>query len=260
MEGSFYKPVVMAIAGFDPGSGAGITADMKTFHSIGVYGTGVISCITAQNHNEFYDLSEIDHEIFKTQLNGLGKGYKIRSVKTGLLTKRTAEIIGRWKKKNLEIPIIADPVFTATAGRNFFTETDIEYLKESFFKYATLITPNLFEASVLSGIKIKSVEDMKKAGKKMVEEIGIPVLIKGGHLTGNAVDILFFNNSEFSFEREKIDGVNTHGSGCILSSAISAYIALGNTIKDAVFEAKKFITKIMEHPVLLDRTGEVIEP
>ncbi len=257
---NFAKPVVMTVAGFDPGGGAGIIADLKTFHSLGVYGVSLISCFTAQNHDKFLGISEADPGFFKTQLAGLNGGYKIKAVKSGLLTKETSEIIGIWKKENPDIPLIVDPVFTATSGKDFFTKGDIGLLKDSFYGFSDLITPNLFEASILSGIEIKSIEDMLKAGRGLSAELNVPILIKGGHLDNVATDILFYKDSEYHFGDRKIKGVNTHGSGCILSAAITSYIALGDGIKEAVVKAKNFVTDLMIKPSGLSGVGRIIEP
>lgn len=254
------KPVALTIAGFDPGSGAGITADIKTFKQIGVYGIGVISCITSQHHTSFHNVSEVDKEIFRDQLLSVSEGYRIKAVKIGLLTKSTAEITGDWKRRNIDIPMIVDPVFSATSGRDFFKRRDSDFLKEVLLKYADLITPNLSEAAILSGINTSSIQGMIEAGRSLRNELNIPVLVKGGHLEGDATDILFTNESEILLKDKRVEGVNTHGSGCILSSAITAYIAMGEDLNTAVSKGKSFLKGILGNPVDLEGVGLLIEP
>jgi len=254
------KPVALTIAGFDPGSGAGISADIKTFRQIGVYGIGVISCITSQHHTSFHNVSEVEKGSFRDQLLSVSEGYRIKAVKTGLLTKSTAEIAGDWKRRNIDIPMIVDPVFSATSGRDFFKRQDADFLKEILLKYADLITPNLNEAAILSGIKTNSIEGMVEAGRSIRNELNIPVLVKGGHLEGDATDILFTNDSEIFLKDKRVEGVNTHGSGCILSSAITAYIAMGEDLDTAVSKGKSFLNGLLKNPVELEGVGLLLEP
>ena len=254
------KSVVMVVAGFDPGSGAGLSADIKTMNSLGVYGIGLLTSITSQNHNSFSSVSEVDPELFREQLELLNSGYEIDCVKSGLMTKETADILGSWKRDNPDIFMICDPVFTATSGKDFFNKEDAFILEKNLYKYADLITPNIHEASILSGIEIRNTEDMGKAGRKLMERTGNAVLVKGGHLDGDAVDILFSGSCEKYFRSGRISGVNSHGSGCILSSAIAAYKALGEELENAVSKAKDFLNVLLIHPSELEGIGPVIDP
>ena len=254
------KSVVMAVAGFDPCSGAGISADIKTMNSLGVYGIGLLTSITSQNHNSFSSVSEVDAKLFRGQLELLNSGYKIDCVKSGLMTKETAEIIGSWKNNNPDIFMICDPVFTATSGKDFFDKEDAVFLEKNLYKYADLITPNIYEASILSGIEIRNTEDMRTAGRILIDRTGNAVLVKGGHLDGDAVDILFSGNCEKHFSSRRISGVNSHGSGCILSSAIAAYKALGEELESAVAKAKLFLTGLLKNPSEIEEVGLVIDP
>ena len=257
---SMKKPVVLTIAGFDPGSGAGISADIKTLRQIGVYGIGVISCIASQHHTSFHSVAEVEKDIFRDQLLSVSEGYRISAVKTGLLTKIAAEITGDWKKRNSDIPMVCDPVFTASTGRDFFKREDVKFLKEALLKYADLITPNLNEAAILSGINTDSIEGMREAGRSLRNELNIPVLIKGGHLEGDAIDILFTNNSELLLKGKRVEGINTHGSGCILSSAVTAYIAMGDDLEIAVSKGKDFLAGLLKGSIELEGIGLLIEP
>lgn len=250
----------MTVAGFDPGSGAGLSADIKTLNTLGVYGIGLLTSITSQNHNSFGSVTEVEPPLFRDQLKLLSEGYKIECVKTGLMTKETAAIIGSWKRNNPDVFMICDPVFTATSGKNFFEKEDASFLEANLYKYADLITPNIPEASLLSGIEIKTVEDMVRSGRILRENSGRAVLVKGGHLKGDAVDILFYGSCEQHFRSARVQGINTHGSGCILSSAIAAYIVKGEELESAVSKAKKFLTGLLMKPSGLERIGQVIDP
>ncbi len=254
------KPVVLSAAGFDPGSGAGLSADLKTFSALGVYGIGLITCLTSQNHGHFSRNEDVDAETFSDQLETLSTGYQIKCVKTGLMTKETASVIGAWKRDHPDIILISDPVLTATAGNDFFTKEEAVFLESSLYKYADLITPNLHEASILSGIMIKTVEDMVEAGRLLTGETGRAVLIKGGHLEGEAIDVLFNKGYEHYFTHGRISDVNTHGSGCVLSAAITSHIAAGESLTDSVSKAKDFLNGLMKHPVYLEGVGPVIDP
>jgi len=254
------KPVVLTVAGFDPGSGAGLSADIKTMNSLGVYGIGLLTLITSQNHDSFLSVSDVDPELFKGQLELLNNGYKIDCVKSGLVTKETSDILGSWKRENPDIFMVCDPVFTATSGKDFFKKEDVFFLEKNLYKYADLTTPNIHEASILSGIEIRNIEDMGRAGRILIDRTGNAVLIKGGHLDGDAVDILFSGNCEKYFSSRKISGVNSHGSGCILSSAIAAYKALGEELESAVSKAKDFLNRLLLHPSKLEGLGPVIDP
>lgn len=257
---SVTKPVALTIAGFDPGSGAGISADIKTFRAIGVYGIGVISCITSQHHTSFQNIAEVDKEIFRDQLLSISEGYRINAVKTGLLTKKTAEITGDWKNRNRDIPMVCDPVFSSTSGKDFFKKKDTAFLKETLLQYADLVTPNLYEASLLSGVKTDTIDGMLDAGRALRRELNVPILLKGGHLKGEAIDILFHDNSELLFEERRVEGINTHGTGCILSAAITARLALGEELKTAVGKGKLFLTRLLKNSISLEGVGLVIDP
>ncbi len=254
------KPVVMTVAGFDPGSGAGISADIKTMNTLGVYGIGLLTSITSQNHNSFSSVTGVEPEVFSDQLESICKGYKIDCIKSGLMTNEAAEILGSWKRDNPDIFMICDPVFTATSGKNFLKKDDAVFLEKNLYKFAGLITPNIHEASILSGIEITTAEDMVKAGRILTDRIGNAVLIKGGHLEGDAIDILFSGGCEKYFSTGRIEGVNSHGSGCVLSSAIAAYKGHGEELESAVSKAKNFLTGLLQNPSVLEGIGPVIDP
>jgi len=253
-------PTALSAAGFDPGSGAGLSADLKTFTSLGVYGTGLITAITSQNHDFFSRVSPVDPGLFEDQLKMVTTGYRVRCVKTGLLTRETAVILGKWKLENPDIFLVCDPVFTATSGNHFFTKEDAAFLEESLFKHADLITPNLHEASVLTGRDIVTLKDMERAGPLLRGGSERAVLLKGGHLAGEAVDLLLYRGGDMLFTGTRVTGVNTHGSGCILSAAIAAEIAKGRKLSEAVTGARVTINQWMANPSHIEGAGAVLNP
>ncbi|MEN8152818.1 MAG: bifunctional hydroxymethylpyrimidine kinase/phosphomethylpyrimidine kinase [Acidobacteriota bacterium] len=259
-------PAALTVGGFDPGSGAGVIADIKTLSTLGVYGTSVITLLTAQNHGEFFDIAEIDPSMFRAQLKAVFSGYEIKAVKTGLITPELAEDLVIFMKGHKNIPVVADTVFSSTSGKLFAEKENIKNIKSRFLPYTSLITPNLKEASLLSGIPVRTREDMFIAGRKLSGELKVPVLIKGGHLKpsgnseGRVVDILFYEKEEELFESEFVKGVDTHGSGCILSSAITAFLARGFELKDSIGKAKYYMDGLLNNPADLEKTGIILDP
>lgn len=258
--------VALTIAGFDPGGGAGIIADIKTFSALNVYGTSVISSITSQNHKEFFDIADINPSMFGSQLEAVFSGYGIKAVKTGLLPFNLTESLVMFLKDHKHIPVVADPVFSSTTGKIFIDKTSINKIMDKFLPFTSLVTPNLKEASLLSGMVVKTGDDMITAGRKLYKELKVPVLIKGGHLAPSghleekAADILFDKNGEELFGSEFIGGVDTHGSGCILSAAITAFLAKGFELKNSVRKAKDFLDGLLSNPAGLEKAGVILDP
>ncbi|WP_165025164.1 bifunctional hydroxymethylpyrimidine kinase/phosphomethylpyrimidine kinase [Dysgonomonas sp. ZJ279] len=235
----------LTIAGSDSGGGAGIQADLKTFSAIGVFGISVITAITAQNTQEVRAIETLSPSIIHQQLETVLDDMLIDAVKTGMLPNSdtveiVASIIDRY---NLQT-VIMDPVMISTTGSKLVSASTIHSFREELYKRITLITPNIPEAEILSGIKITQESDMQKAADVLLNQGCNAVLIKGGHLPkANVVDILFCQNkASVSFSSENIRTSNLHGTGCTLSSAIAAYMALGMDIEMAVRAAKQYIT------------------
>lgn len=242
----------LTIAGSDSGGGAGIQADLKTFSALGVYGTSVITAVTAQNHSGVTAIQPIDPEVVQKQLIAVIKGFPVKAVKTGMLfSARIIEVIAKTLSDYPRIPVIIDPVFAATSGSKLIQDKAIEKLKEKLFPLAALITPNIPEAEILIGERLKSLQDLEKIAPKLFERFNVPVLIKGGHLSDKAVDIFYDHEGIKRFESDLIKGVNNHGSGCTLSSAIAAAMARGESLEEAVSAAKTYITRALEDSLLL---------
>ena len=241
---------VLSIAGSDCGAGAGIQADLKSFVANGVYGMTVITSITAQNTNEVRMVEDVSSEMLKNQIEVIFDEIKIDSIKIGMLnSKENAELIYKelikYKAKN----IVLDPVMISTSGKSLIKDETKNFLINNLFKIADIITPNLDETKEIVKIilnkenieDIDSIEKMKIYGKIIADFTKRWVLIKGGHLSNSAVDILMNKDEIYILEGEKISSNNTHGTGCSLSSAIASNLAKDYSMLDSVKKAKNFV-------------------
>jgi len=241
---------VLTIAGSDSGGGAGIQADLKTFASLGVYGMSVITSITAQNTIGVQGIHDLPPEFVALQIDSVISDIGVDAAKTGMLSSSAIIDVAASKVKKYKIPnLVIDPVMYAKSGDPLLRPDAKDTLINKLFPLSILITPNIPEAEFLSGIKIKGIEDMKKAGRKIKKRVGADVLVKGGHLRGKAVDILYTDGEFFIFESERIDTKNTHGTGCTYSAAIASELAKGYSLYDAVKSAKVFITDAIKNSI-----------
>lgn len=250
-------PVALTIAGSDSGGGAGIQADIKTFSALGVYGASVITSVTAQNTQGVRGIQAVSPEILKGQLDAVFEDITIDAVKIGMLhNKAAAEIVVSTIDTYSPTYIILDPVIISTSGNKLLQDDAIYIIVRELFKRATLVTPNIDEAEFLSGMKIRSENEMEQAANKLLALGCRAVLMKGGHLKGDQmIDILYVADmAPLRLSSETIDTVNGHGTGCTLSSAIAAYLALGDNLPEAVKSAKDYITRAI-HAGKEVRTG-----
>jgi hydroxymethylpyrimidine/phosphomethylpyrimidine kinase len=245
-------PVALTIAGSDSGGGAGIQADLKTFASLGVHGTSALTCITAQNPCAVMGIHPCPAAILSRQLDAVFDQLPPAAVKTGMLysTQIIRVVIERFKGAR-HPPLIVDPVMVATSGSLLLRGTARRAL-EQLLEAATLVTPNIPEAGALTGMKIDSEESSMKAARWLHDRFGCAVLLKGGHLRGTrrAVDFFFDGRIGKRFSAPFIRGVSTHGTGCTLSAAITAQLALGTDLPDAVAKGKEFVTMAIRHGCL----------
>jgi hydroxymethylpyrimidine/phosphomethylpyrimidine kinase len=251
----------LSIAGSDPGCGAGIQADLKTFSALGVYGTTVITAVTCQNLRGLTAIQPIEPEIVDKQLQAVLDGFPIKAAKTGMLfSKEIIETIVGILKEHPGLPLIVDPVLTSTSGKSLLQKEAVEFLKEKLFPLTALITPNIAEAEILGELnaEIKNRNDQEKAAQKLYEKFEVPVLLKGGHLPGSACDVLCENNGTTVFVADIVNGVNNHGSGCTLSAAITAFLARGCGLRESVSEAKAYITCSLKNPLILNENTRII--
>jgi hydroxymethylpyrimidine/phosphomethylpyrimidine kinase len=236
---------VLTIAGSDSGGGAGIQADLKTFFARGVYGMSVITAVTAQNTVGVQGIFELPAEFVGKQIDSVMEDITTDAVKIGMLSNK--DVINVIAKKINEYAIeniVLDPVMVAKSGDNLFQEKAKETLIAKLFPLLDLVTPNLYEAEVITGLPVKDIQQMKVAANVIFSMGPKNVLIKGGHLSEDiyATDILFDGQNFVEYSATRIVTQNTHGTGCTYSSAITAELAKGFDIQTAVANAKKYVT------------------
>lgn len=233
----------LTIAGSDSSGGAGIQADIKTMTANGVYAMSAITALTAQNTTGVTGIMEVTPEFLSLQLEAIFTDIYPDAVKTGMvssgdLIKTISATLKKYNAKN----IVVDPVMVATSGAKLISDEAIEILKAELLPLATVITPNIPEAEVLSEMMIKNEEDMINAAKAIYEKFNCNVLLKGGHQINDANDLLYRDGEYVWFKGKRIDNPNTHGTGCTLSSAIASNLAKGENLDDAVKHAKEYIS------------------
>lgn len=233
----------LTIAGSDSSGGAGIQADLKTFSACGVFGMSAITAITAQNTCGVSNIRELDGEIIRDQIDAVFTDISVDAVKIGMLSNSeiinvVAEALRRHHGKN----IVLDTVMISKSGSHLLRPEAIAALKGILMPMALIVTPNLYEASEIVGFAVEDQEGMKKAAIAIKDMGPGYVIIKGGHLEGNACDLLYDGQDFTIFSNERINTIHTHGTGCTFSSAIASGLAKGMEIKEAVAFAKKYIT------------------
>ncbi len=236
----------LTIAGSDCSGGAGIQADLKTMTMNGVYAMSVITALTAQNTTGVRAIEESTPLFLKQQIDAVFEDIRPDAVKIGMvssceLIRVIAERLRHYDAKN----VVVDPVMVATSGSALMKTDAVQTLTEELLPIATLVTPNIPEAEVLSGMAIKTKEDMIAAAKKIAEAYHCAVLLKGGHSVNDANDLLYANGNLTLFEGKRIDNPNTHGTGCTLSSAIASNLAKGFTLAESVKRAKNYISEAL---------------
>lgn len=239
-------PIALTIAGSDCGGGAGIQADLKTFAALEVHGTSAITCITAQNPRGVTGIQPIRAGMVRKQIEAVFAELPPRAVKTGMLfSTEIIRVVCDFFAPEKRPPLVVDPVMVATSGAVLLRPSAVRLLKQRLLPLATLVTPNLDEAQLLTGRQLASVEDLRDAARELHERFGCAVLMKGGHLRGLrvAVDIFQDGRTELLLEAPFFRGICTHGTGCTYSAAIAAFLARGESLPQAVSLAKPFITR-----------------
>ena len=236
-------PVALTIAGSDSGGGAGIQADLKTFHQFGVHGTSVLVAITAQNTVGVRAVHPVPEENVRAQLAALADDLPPAAIKSGMLaTASLVTLVGGAIRDYDWRCYVLDPVMVASSGDRLLDETAITAMKEQLVPRAALVTPNLHEAEILTGVDVRDPDSMVTAARRLLEMGAGAALIKGGHLPGSAlVDVLVVPGAVRRFTRERIDTTSTHGTGCTLSAAITAGLAQGQSLERAVEEGLDFV-------------------
>jgi hydroxymethylpyrimidine kinase/phosphomethylpyrimidine kinase len=243
---------ILTVAGSDSGGGAGIQADLKTITVLGAYGMSAITALTAQNTVGVQGVYPVPVDFIRLQMEAVLSDIGADAAKTGMLAtpeivKAVAEELKRFKVDLL----VVDPVMVAKSGDALLSEEARETLKEILLPMATLVTPNLPEASVLSGFPVQDLESMKEAARAIRDMGPKYVLIKGGHLEKEALDLLFDGQKFEAYEAPRLPSRNTHGTGCTYSAALTTFLAQGLPIRNAVAEGKRFITRAIRQGLAL---------
>lgn len=253
------KSIALTIAGSDSGCGAGIQADLKTFSSHSVFGTTAITCITAQNPSEVTAVAEIPLDIIEKQILACLNYFDVNAIKTGMLfADEIIELVVKILKPK-KIKLVVDPVMVATSGAKLLKDNAILSMKEKLIPISAIFTPNLDEAEILLGEKISSLEELEPAAKKLYKMYKVPVLLKGGHLKNSelATDILFDGEFLFPFNSKFIKDVDTHGTGCTYSAAITSNLAKGFGLMESVSLAKYYIYETLLQSIDLGKTNSL---
>jgi hydroxymethylpyrimidine/phosphomethylpyrimidine kinase len=247
------RQVALTIAGSDSGGGAGVQADLKTFHAFGVFGTSAITAITAQNTVGVRAVQRIEPGIVSEQIHAVAEDLSPAASKTGMLADAAIieAVAAAIRETGLE-NLVIDPVMVAKSGDRLLEADAVSALATELLPLSEVVTPNLPEAAILADRRVETADDMKRAAQVLIEHGAKSVLLKGGHLTGDTLIDIYFDGHEWHEWRDtRLDTRHTHGTGCTLSAAICAGLALGRTRLQAVVDARDFTRRAIESaPVL----------
>ncbi len=245
-HGHAAPPILLSIAGFDPCCGAGTAADLKTFAAHGCYGVAAVTSLTVQNTEGIETIHNTPSAELRAQLEALVKDCDIAAVKIGMLGNRgNAVVVGEFLEAHKFAHVVLDPVMRSSSGAELLDAGGIKYVATELLKRASIITPNIPEAEVLTDSIIKEVADMEAAARKIVEMGAPAVIVKGGHME-RAVDVLFDGAEIVPLGGERVKTENTHGTGCAFASALAAQLASGRSLMEAATLAKAYVTKAIE--------------
>jgi hydroxymethylpyrimidine/phosphomethylpyrimidine kinase len=238
--------ILLTIAGFDPSCGAGTAADLKTFAAHGCYGVAAITALTVQNTQGVEDVQNTPSAMLRAQLESLAKDSEIAAIKIGMLGNRgNAAVVAEFLDANKVVHVVHDPVMRSSSGTELLDSGGVKFLIAELLKRCSVITPNVPEAEILSGIKIKDVADMEAAARKIVEMGARAVIVKGGHME-RAVDVLFDGTEIVQLAGDRVKEESLHGTGCTFAAAIAAQLASGRALREAAMLAKAYVTKAIE--------------
>jgi hydroxymethylpyrimidine/phosphomethylpyrimidine kinase len=247
-------PVALTIAGSDSGGGAGIQADLKTFAAHGLHGTSALTAVTAQNSVTVTDWVALDPRMVVAQMEAVASDMTVAAAKTGMLANREIMAAVAEAAARLRLPfLVVDPVMVAKGGDRLLDRPAERAYSELLFPLATVITPNLAEAEALLGGTVRSLEDMREAARALHKQGARAVVVKGGHLEGDAVDVFFDGWRMDELSAPRIDTPNTHGTGCTFSAAIAARLARGDDLPGAVRGAKAYVTEAIRRSYAVGR-------
>jgi len=253
--------IALTIAGSDSIAGAGLQADLKTFAALDVYGASAVTAVTAQNTTGVRDFLALPPEMVRLQIEHVARDVPLAAVKTGMLAtaaivEAVAETLGRIRPPNL----VVDPVMTATAdARTLLTPEAVQLLRTRLLPLASVVTPNIEEAAVLSGMRVDSPETIREAGRHILDLGPMAVVIKGGHMTGaHAIDLLFHAGTVIEFAAPRVPVGAVHGTGCAFAAALAAGLALGDDVPAAVERAKEYVTGAIERSLTIGRGTRIV--
>lgn len=247
-----FIPSVLTIAGTDPSGGAGVQADLKTFQELKSYGMSVITSVVSQNTMGVQDVHHLPLSMIESQLNAVIKDIPVHAFKTGMIANVDMMKLIKEQIQHLTVPYVMDPVMVTTSGDTLINEKARVFLRDELLPITTVVTPNIPEAEHLLNRKIETVDAMTLAAQEIVKEFGVKAaLVKGGHMEGEAIDILYDGSEFYDFSSERIETDNTHGTGCTLSAAMTAYLSQGNTLVESVALAKQYITLAIRHSLAI---------
>ncbi len=254
-------PTALTIAGSDPSGGAGIQADLKTFSASNVYGMAVIAALTAQNTVGVRGVMMVPPDFVSAQLDAVFSDIPPAAVKTGMLGNAAiVEIVAAKLREYRAQHIVVDPVMVSSSGTPLLERSGIDALKRGLLPLAEVITPNLAEAAELSGVKVGSVKDMEEAARRIHDLGARSVLVKGGHLEGDAVDVFFNGSTIVHFRSARISTSNLHGTGCVLSAAIASGLASGRALDESIALAKEFVTAAIGRSLGIGKGAGPVNP
>jgi hydroxymethylpyrimidine/phosphomethylpyrimidine kinase len=235
--------VILTIAGFDPSGGAGISADLKTFAANNCYGVAAITALTVQNTQGVSDVRPVEAALLKASIQAVMADGRVKAIKIGMLAnRRNAEVVREILDANPALPSVLDPVARSSSGKDLIDAAGLEYLRNELLSRVTVLTPNMSEAALLTGMKVENLEEMKTAAQKLVEMGARAAVVTGGHLD-KAIDVLADASGCRTFAGDRFKTEMTHGAGCTFSSAVAANLALGRQLADAVMLAKAYVTE-----------------
>lgn len=245
---------VLTIAGSDSSGGAGIQADIKTISALGGYALSVICAVTAQNTMGVFDVHDIPPEVVASQLDAVFTDIEIDAVKIGMVSnEQTAAVIAEKLEQYKPKIVVCDPVMVSTSGHELMRSDARETILSKLFPLATLVTPNIPEAELITGIKIEDEDSLERVIYKIADLGCKNVLVKGGHLEDEPIDTLLYDDEIYKFSSKRVHTKNTHGTGCTLSSAIALFLAKGNTLDMAVAKAKDYLTYALERSYIVGK-------
>jgi hydroxymethylpyrimidine/phosphomethylpyrimidine kinase len=242
MAGSVTPPCVLTIAGSDSCGGAGIQADLKTMQALGVHGMSVVTAVTAQNSVGVQDFWDLPPEAVRAQLDSILSDIPVQAIKTGMLASAAIVSAVADVLAGSDVPLVIDPVAVSKHGHSLLLPGAGDAMRAELLPLATVVTPNLDEASQLGGIKVTDEDSMRDVARVIARFGPRWVLVKGGHLAGDPVDLLFDGTRTWRYAGERIATPHTHGTGCTLASAIASYLALGAEVPQAVTQARDYVT------------------